>query len=131
VIGAETAASVRDMLTRVVVDGTARRALVPGYDIAAKTGTAQKPQEGGGYTDEFGAYHYVATVAGFFPSEHPEFSMIVLIDEPSPEIYASRVSAPLFGELAAWTLRHYQVSPDTDLIFEETAAGPVDDEVDQ
>jgi cell division protein FtsI (penicillin-binding protein 3) len=131
VIDAETAASVRDMLTRVVVDGTARRALVPGYDIAAKTGTAQKPQEGGGYTDEFGAYHYVATVAGFFPSEHPEFSMIVIIDEPSPEIYASRVSAPLFGELAAWTLRHYQVSPDTDLIFEETAAGPADDEAGQ
>lgn len=128
VIDAETAASVRDMLTRVVVDGTARRALVPGYDIAAKTGTAQKPQEGGGYTDEFGAYHYVATVAGFFPSEHPEFSMIVVIDEPSPEIYASRVSAPLFGELAAWTLRHYQVSPDTDLVFEETAAGPAEGE---
>jgi cell division protein FtsI (penicillin-binding protein 3) len=122
VISAETAASVSDMLTRVVVDGTARRSLVPGYDIAAKTGTAQKPQEGGGYTDASGAYHYVATVAGFFPSRHPEFSMIVVIDEPSPEFYASRVSAPLFGKLAAWTLRHYQVSPDTDLIFEETAA---------
>jgi cell division protein FtsI (penicillin-binding protein 3) len=131
VIDADTASSVRDMLTRVVVDGTARRALVPGYDIAAKTGTAQKPQEGGGYTDEFGAYHYVATVAGFFPSEHPEFSMIVVIDEPSPEIYASRVSAPLFGELAAWTLRHYQVSPDTDLVFDEAAAGPVEEEAEQ
>lgn len=127
VINAETADNVTAMLTRVVEQGTATAAKVPGYAIAAKTGTAWKVQESGGYRDAAGNVDYIATVAGFFPAENPEFSMIVIIDEPANEIYASRTAAPLFGELAAWTLRHFQVSPEGDVVFEasgdEAAAG--------
>lgn len=124
IVNSATAENVTQMLTRVVDGGTARAAQVPGYAIAAKTGTARKVQESGGYRDAAGNLHHVATVAGFFPAEDPEFSMIVIIDEPQTEIYASRVAAPLFGELAAWTLRHHQVSPAGDVVF-ETAAGPL------
>ena len=57
---------------------------MPGYQIAAKTGTARKVQESGGYRDAAGNFHYIATVAGFFPADDPQFSMIVIIDEPAP-----------------------------------------------
>ncbi len=117
VVSAEAASQVADMLVGVVDSGTATAAAVPGYRIAAKTGTARKVQDGGGYVDADGHYHYVATVAGFFPADAPRFSMIVVLDEPDGS-YASRTSAPLFGELAAWTLRHFQVSPGTDLVFD-------------
>lgn len=119
VVRSKTANDVSAMLARVAAGGTATRAQVPGYSIAAKTGTARKVQESGGYRDAAGNFHYIATVAGFFPAEDPQLSMIVIIDEPSTEIYASRVAAPLFGELAAWALRHYRVSPAGDVVFSE------------
>ncbi len=43
----------------------------------------------------------------------------MILDEPTTEIYASQVAAPLFGELAGWTLRHYRVSPGVDVVIEE------------
>lgn len=122
VLSTDTATQVTEMLTRVVEGGTATRAAVPGYEIAAKTGTARKVQDSGGYQDAAGNFHYVATVAGFFPADDPEFSMIVILDEPSTSIFASAVSAPLFGELAAWAVRHFQVSPSTDLVLETAGA---------
>jgi cell division protein FtsI (penicillin-binding protein 3) len=120
VIDAATASSVTEMLTQVASQGTAQRAQVPGYDIAAKTGTARKAQESGGYRDAEGNVRHVATVAGFFPADAPAYSMIVILDEPTSEIYASRVAAPLFGELAGWTLRHFQVAPGHDVVLEPT-----------
>ena len=116
VIDASTATQVSDILTQVVNVGTAQRAAVGGYEVAAKTGTARKVQEGGGYEDEAGNFRYVATVAGFFPAESPEFSMIVVLDEPTTDIFASKTAAPLFGELASWTLRHFQVRPAVDVV---------------
>lgn len=126
VVSPETADAVTQMLSRVVFDGTARDAGVPGYTIAAKTGTARKVQETGGYEDYLGNFQYVSTVAGFFPAEDPAFSMVVVIDEPTTDIYASIVAAPLFGELAAWTLRHYQVSPPAAVVLQDapTTEGP-------
>lgn len=125
VIDSTAASDVTAMLSRVSQDGTARKARVPGYQIAAKTGTARKAQASGGYRDEDGNFHHVSTVAGFFPADAPKYSMIVILDEPKTEIYASRVTAPIFGELAAWTLRHYQVSPSADVVLEpQVAATP-------
>ncbi|MGI9622151.1 MAG: peptidoglycan D,D-transpeptidase FtsI family protein [Acidimicrobiales bacterium] len=119
VIERDAAEDVTDMLRQVADYGTAQAAAVPGYSIAAKTGTARKAQaETGTYRDAEGNFHHVATVAGFFPADDPQYSMIVILDEPVNEIYASRIAAPLFGELAGWTLRHYQVSPRTDLVIE-------------
>lgn len=118
VVDSTAASDVTAMLSRVSQDGTARQARVPGYQIAAKTGTARKAQASGGYRDEDGNFHHVSTVAGFFPADAPKYSMIVILDEPKTEIYASRVTAPIFGELAAWTLRHYQVSPSADVVLE-------------
>lgn len=122
VIDTDVAVDITAILARVVESGTARLAQVPGYAIAAKTGTARKVQESGGYFDSDGNFRYIATVVGFFPAQEPQFSMIVIIDEPTTDIFASRVAAPLFGELAAWTLRHYQVSPTGDVRFADDEA---------
>ena len=105
------------MLTAVVASGTAKQASVPGYEIAAKTGTGRKVQPNGSYEDEEGFYHYASTVVGYFPAADPELSMIVIIDEPTGKFYASETAAPLFGELAGWALRHYMISPSTNLVF--------------
>ncbi|MEJ6401483.1 peptidoglycan D,D-transpeptidase FtsI family protein [Yoonia sp. 2307UL14-13] len=70
------------MLRRVVTDGTASFAEVPGYNIGGKTGTADKPRErGGGYYDD----KVIATFASAFPAEDPQYVLIVTLDEPSEE----------------------------------------------
>ena len=125
VISASTAHQIADLLTSVVENGTGERASVNGYKVAAKTGTSWKyfaPSDSyelpngqfDPYLDKNGQRHYTSTVTGFFPSQKPELSMIVIIDDPAPieeQFYASHVAAPLFGEIASWSLRHYQISP--------------------
>lgn len=111
VLSADTAAKVNGMLQEVVrsKDGTGFRAAVDGYTVAGKTGTARKPNDDGtpGYKE--GAY--VASFAGFVPAEQPRISIIVVIDEPQSNIYASAVAAPVFADLARFALREFKVAP--------------------
>lgn len=107
VVSVRTAQQVTAMLSEVVRVGTGTQAAVDGYTVAGKTGTARKPIEGArGY--QAGAY--VATFAGFVPAERPEFTIIVVLDEPTP-IYGGLVSAPVFAQIARYALRQYQVPP--------------------
>ena len=123
VIGEQAAREMTQMLAAVVSRGTARKAGVPGYAIAAKTGTARKVQPNGTYEDEEGLYRYASTVVGYFPASAPEVSMIVIIDEPTDNFYASETAAPLFGDLASWALRHYKISPSSDLVYSVSTQG--------
>ncbi|MBN39985.1 MAG: hypothetical protein CL457_04910 [Acidimicrobiaceae bacterium] len=125
VIGEQAAREMTQMLAAVVSRGTARKAGVPGYAIAAKTGTARKVQPNGTYEDEEGLYRYASTVVGYFPASAPELSMIVIIDEPADNFYASETAAPLFGDLASWTLRHYKISPSSDLVYSVSTQGEI------
>lgn len=109
VVSEQTATQVRDMLVAVVEGGTGTQAAIDGYVVAGKTGTARKPQPGGGYQDAAGNYDYVATFAGFVPAQDPQLSIIVVIDEPSTSIFASQVAAPVFAELARFGLRQFRV----------------------
>ncbi|MDB6175936.1 penicillin-binding protein 2 [Paracoccus sp. Z330] len=67
------------MLRQVVTRGTARQAEVEGYEIAGKTGTADKPRPAGGYYKD----KVVATFASLFPASDPKYVLIVTLDEPS------------------------------------------------
>lgn len=67
------------MLRQVVTRGTARQAEVEGYEIAGKTGTADKPRPSGGYYKD----KVVATFASMFPASDPKYVLIVTLDEPS------------------------------------------------
>ena len=110
VVSQQTAARMRDMLANVVAEGTGTRGGITGYTVAGKTGTARKPLATGGYQDASG-YHYVATFAGFVPAERPELSIIVVIDEPSGDIYGGTVAAPVFADLAQYGLRLFRIPP--------------------
>lgn len=109
VIAPETAASVRKLLEGVVTpDGTGRNAVVEGYNLAGKTGTAQKAAAGGGYE----ASKYVASFVGFGPAENPRFVILVMIDEPSgASYYGGQVAAPIFREIARDILRYLEIPP--------------------
>ena len=67
------------MLRQVVTRGTAKQAEVEGYEIAGKTGTADKPRPSGGYYKD----KVVATFASMFPASDPKYVLIVTLDEPS------------------------------------------------
>jgi cell division protein FtsI (penicillin-binding protein 3) len=110
VVSSSTAKQMREMLANVVAEGTGTRGGITGYTVAGKTGTARKPINGG-YQDASGHYHYVATFAGFVPAERPELSIIVVIDEPTGDIYGGSVAAPVFADLAQYGLRTFHIPP--------------------
>ena len=98
----------RTMLKGVVSDqGTAELAAIPGYTVAGKTGTAQKPGPNG-YIP--GAY--VATFVGMVPASRPRLLVLVTIDEPHGQIYGGLVAAPAFEQIASFDLQYLEVPPD-------------------
>ena len=105
IVSHKTAARMRDILTRVVARGTGLEAQVPGYDVAGKTGTAQKPLPGGGY-----GRSYVGSFGGFAPASRPEIVVFVVLDEPSP-IWGGSTAAPTFRTIAEFVLRHLGIPP--------------------
>lgn len=107
ILSPSTAGIVSSMLTDVVNEGTGKRAAIPGYAVAGKTGTAQKPSADGGYSDAA----YTSSFAGFLPADRPELTVVVVLDEPD-EYRAGIVAAPVFAEVAEYALRVLQVAPD-------------------
>jgi cell division protein FtsI (penicillin-binding protein 3) len=98
----------RTMLKGVVSDqGTAELAAIPGYTVAGKTGTAQKPGPHG-YIP--GAY--VATFVGMVPASDPHLVVLVDVDEPRGQIYGGLVAAPAFEQIASFDLQYLEVPPD-------------------
>ena len=83
IVSAEVSARARHMLRQVVVDGTASMGEVEGYQVAGKTGTADKPKHTGGYWDD----RVIATFASVFPANDPRYALVVTLDEP--EIHAA------------------------------------------
>lgn len=108
VISEATARKVLTMMEDVVSDGTGTRAQVPGYTVAGKTGTAEKPDPSGGYSDT----RYVASFAGVVPARAPRLVILVSVDEPTTEILGSVVAAPAFAQIAKVALQYLDVPPD-------------------
>lgn len=108
-ISAETAATVRDMMVRVVEEG-ATLASIPGYSIAGKTGTAQIPSALG---YETGTNSTIASFVGFFPADDPQVIVLVKIDRPTVQ-WGSEVAAPTFRRLAERLVILMQIPSDAD-----------------
>ena len=101
----------RAMLKGVVSDqGTAVLAAIPGYSVAGKTGTAQKPGPNGYLTGK-----YVATFVGMVPSAAPRLVVLVSVDEPQGQIFGGLVAAPAFEQIASFDLEYLGVPPDLPL----------------
>lgn len=76
VIGTEAASQVTSMMVTVVDEGTGTDAQIPGYDVAGKTGTAQRATEGGGYAEDI----YMSSFLGFAPASDPEVLVYITLD---------------------------------------------------
>jgi cell division protein FtsI/penicillin-binding protein 2 len=108
VISKKTSLLLSGMLASTVEKGHGKRAGVPGYYIAGKTGTAQVPkEEGGGYEED----KTIGSFAGFGPVENPRFAMLVRIDNPKDVMWAESSAAPLFGRIAKFILNYYEIKP--------------------
>ncbi len=89
------------MLRQVVVRGTASFGEVAGYEVAGKTGTADKPKPTGGYYDD----KVIATFASMFPASDPRYVLIVTLDEPvetsgtEPRRTAGWTAVPVAAEM--------------------------------
>jgi cell division protein FtsI (penicillin-binding protein 3) len=108
VLSAAAAVSVRDMLRGVLAaGGTASEASIAGYDLAGKTGTANKVDPDGEYSET----RYVASFMGFAPADHPELLVAVVVDEPQGAIYGGQVAAPAFQKIVAYALPYLGIRP--------------------
>jgi cell division protein FtsI (penicillin-binding protein 3) len=96
------------MLKDVVAEGTGQYAAIPGYQVAGKTGTAQKPDSHGGYATG----RYVASFVGIVPASHPRLVVLVAVDEPRGAIWGGVVAAPAFQQIARFDLQYLEVPPD-------------------
>lgn len=105
VVSRATARKMTKILHGVVEHGTGVEAQIPGFDVAGKTGTAQKPLPGGGYGSS-----YVATFAGFAPTSRPAIVVLVTLDDPSP-IWGGSTAAPTFRTITEYALRHLGIAP--------------------
>lgn len=108
VVEAKYAKQVLEMLETVTQPGgTAVQAAVPGYRIAAKSGTSRKAIAGG-YSDEYFAY-----TAGVAPVSEPRISLVVMVNEPQGDsYYGGAVAGPVFSEIMKGALQILNIVPD-------------------
>ena len=114
VISEESAATMADLLTGVVCEGTGTRAQVDGISVAGKTGTGYKIQANGTYKSDDGLRSYFATFVGFFPSKDPQVTILVSIDEPdrsSRDRFGGTAAAPVFASLAQMAIHELAIQP--------------------
>ncbi|SMG12228.1 peptidoglycan D,D-transpeptidase FtsI family protein [Paracoccus sp. J56] len=101
VLSPEAAHIAVQMLRQVVVRGSGRSANVEGYEVAGKTGTADKPRPSGGYYGN----KVVSTFASVFPASDPQYVLVLSLDEPSTKgpggesRTAGATSAPVAAEV--------------------------------
>lgn len=107
VIAQATAKTLTEMLVAVVERGFDRRAAVPGYRLAGKTGTAQIPNPAGGYYEDI----FIHSFVGFGPVANPRFVIFIKLDEPQGVTFSSYTTPPAFARLAKFLLTYYEIPP--------------------
>ncbi len=106
VVSEAAADQTSQMLERVYLEGwLADKWEIPGYRVAAKTGTAQVPDGNGGYLSG-----YLVSVSGFAPADDPQFVVSVSIMNPV-KMNSSAASAPVFQQVMSQVLKKYRTVP--------------------
>lgn len=126
-VSEETSVKIRQYMKGTMEYGTGKPAAVPGYDIGAKTGTAEKlPRENG---------KYLLSYIGYAPQDNPEVVVYVVIDEPnvpdqSTSAYvlelAQKIMAQAFPYLNVTMIEGYQPEPTPEPVQQETSTEYVD-----
>jgi cell division protein FtsI (penicillin-binding protein 3) len=117
VISPAAADAVSSMLQEVVREGTGKALDLPGYSVAAKTGTSrmvspESVDSKDAYMWPDGRYHYVAAFTGFFPADRPQVSITVLIEDSAAGLTGATAAGPIFGDLAKLAIRELSIAPD-------------------
>ena len=105
-ISAETANTLNEMLA-VSLEQESSQALLAGYRLAGKTGTAQIPTDFG-----YDALHTNVSFIGWGPVDEPQFMIYVWLQRPSSSIWSSETTAPVFSQVAEQTVIQLNIPPD-------------------
>ncbi len=129
VISPEAAHAVSGMLQEVVREGTGKALDLPGYAVAAKTGTSrmvspEKVNTKDAYMWADGRYHYVAAFTGFLPADRPQVSITVLIEDSAAGLTGATAAGPVFRDLATLSIRELGIAP-SGSTGPSPSAGPV------
>ncbi len=105
-ISAETAHTLNEMLA-ISLEEESSMALLPGYRLAGKTGTAQIPTDYG-----YDGFHTNVSFVGWGPVDDPQFMVYIWMEQPSTSIWASETAAPVFSKVAEQTVILLNIPPD-------------------
>lgn len=116
VVSATTASRVSRALQAVIQEGTGRQWSLPGYPVAAKTGTGRMPSPekvdgDDAYVWKDGTYHYVTTFAGYLPADRPQVSITVMLFDTAQGLTGSTSAGPVFSDLARLSIRELSIAP--------------------
>lgn len=114
VLSEETSRQMINILKSVVKTGTGAKARIPGFEVAGKTGTAQKIDP---KTQTYSKTKYLASFVGFVPADAPRLVILVMIDEPQKSYWGGEVAAPVFQRIARKTLRYLHIPSSLDRVF--------------
>jgi cell division protein FtsI (penicillin-binding protein 3) len=112
VISSYTAAEMRSMMQKVVLEGTGRKAILEGYSSAGKTGTAQKVDPA---TGAYSKTKYIGSFAGFAPVNNPQIVVAVILDSAVGLHQGGQVSAPVFHRVTQQVLEYLHTPHDLPL----------------
>lgn len=107
VIRPETAKTLTKILSDAIIGESTNKAIVPGYSIAGKTGTAQI-QIAGAYDPKW----TIASFAGYLPADDPRFVILVKLDKPQSSEWGSQVASPVFSAVAKQLVVQAGLPPD-------------------
>jgi len=119
VVSEITSQQMRDIMEYVVDDASGSAVKIPGYRIGGKTGTSEKPDENGGYSEDKAIASFVAVA----PINNPEILVYVVVDEPKDEIFGSKVAGPITKNILIDTLDYLEIARD-DSKLEDTMIVP-------
>ena len=114
VISEKTSQQMMEILKLVVESGTGKKAAIEGFEVAGKTGTAQK------YIAEIQSYsktEFISSFIGYAPAHAPRLAILVMIDNPKGLHWGGVVAAPVFLEIAKKSLRHLNVPSSKEPVF--------------
>ena len=124
IISQSTARQVTSILKTVVEKGgTGENAFIPGFEIAGKTGTAQKVDP---LTKNYSDHNVSCSFIGFLPADDPKIAMLIIVDEPEGIPYGSTVAAPIFKEAARNIIRYLHIPPSKEQMTMVTHQSPTD-----
>ena len=114
VISEKTSRQMMEILKFVVENGTGKKAAIDGFEVAGKTGTAQKFIT---KTQSYSKTEFISSFIGYAPADNPRLAILVMIDNPKGRHWGGVVAAPVFVKIAEKSLRHLNVTSSKERIF--------------